>query len=59
MNKYLKEADPGIKEWFKDHKEYPFQLYCDRRQLPFCQRFSEEYFVQWRRGDVKQWLGVH
>jgi hypothetical protein len=43
MNKYLQEADPGIKEWFKAHKEYPFQLYCDRRQLPFFQRFFEDW----------------
>lgn len=43
MNKYLKEADPVIKEWFKAHQEYPFQLYCDRRQLPFFQRFSEDW----------------
>jgi IS605 OrfB family transposase len=43
MNKYLQEVDPGIKEWFKAHREYPFLLYCDRRQLPFFQRFSEDW----------------
>jgi IS605 OrfB family transposase len=43
FDKYLKEIDPEIKEWFKTHQEYPFQLYCDRRQLPFFQRFLEDW----------------
>ena len=43
IDKYLKAADPDIKEWFKAHKEYPFRLYCDQRQLPFFQRFLEDW----------------
>ena len=43
INKYLKEADPGIKEWFKTNKAYPFQVYCDQRQLPFFQRFLDDW----------------
>lgn len=43
IDKYLKEANPEIQEWFKTHKEYPFQLYCDQRQLPFFQRFLEDW----------------
>ena len=35
IEKYLKAADSGIKEWFKTYKKYPFRLYCDQRQLPF------------------------
>jgi hypothetical protein len=43
IDKYLKAADPDIREWFKSHKEYPFRLYCDQRQLPFFQRFLEDW----------------
>lgn len=43
VDKYLKEADPGIKEWFKTSKEYPFKLYCDQRQLHFFQRFLQDW----------------
>jgi hypothetical protein len=43
VDKYLKEADPDIKEWFKTNKEYPFRLYCDQRQLPFFQRFLQDW----------------
>lgn len=43
MDKYLKAADPGIKEWFKTQKEYPFRLYCDQRQLPVFQRFLTDW----------------
>ncbi|MCY7322928.1 MAG: type V CRISPR-associated protein Cas12k [Phormidesmis sp. CAN_BIN36] len=43
IDKYLKAADPSLKEWFKTHKEYPFRLYCDQRQLPFFQRFLEDW----------------
>lgn len=43
MDKYLKAADPGIKAWFKTHQEYPFRLYCDQRQLPFFQRFLDDW----------------
>ena len=43
IDKYLKAADPSIQEWFKTHKEYPFQVYCDQRQLPFFQRFLEDW----------------
>jgi IS605 OrfB family transposase len=43
IDKYLKAADPDIKDWFKVHQESPFQLYCDRRQLPFFQRFLEDW----------------
>lgn len=43
VDKYLKEADPHIQEWFKTHKELPFQVYCDQRQLPFFQRFLEDW----------------
>lgn len=41
--KYLKAADPAIQEGFKTHKEYPFRLYCDQRQLPFFQRFLTDW----------------
>uniref|UniRef100_B8HMX2 Uncharacterized protein n=1 Tax=Cyanothece sp. (strain PCC 7425 / ATCC 29141) TaxID=395961 RepID=B8HMX2_CYAP4 len=43
IDKYLKAADPEIKAWFKDHQEYPFRLHCDERQLPFFQRFLEDW----------------
>ena len=43
IDKYLKEADPEIQEWFKTHKEYPFRLYCDQRQLPFFQCFLADW----------------
>jgi hypothetical protein len=43
IDKYLKAADPDLQEWFKVNKENPFQLYCDRRQLPFFQRFLEDW----------------
>jgi IS605 OrfB family transposase len=43
IDKYLKAADPDLKEWFKVNKEHPFQLYCDRRQLPLFQRFLEDW----------------
>jgi hypothetical protein len=43
IDKYLKAADPVIKEWFKIHKECTFRVYCDRRQLPFFQRFLEDW----------------
>jgi hypothetical protein len=43
IDKYLKAADPDLKEWFKVNKENPFQLYCDRRQLPLFQRFLEDW----------------
>lgn len=41
--KYLKSADPDIKDWFKTHQEYPFRLYCDQRQLPFFQKFLADW----------------
>ncbi|MBM0744062.1 type V CRISPR-associated protein Cas12k [Phormidium sp. CLA17] len=43
IDKYLKAADLDIKGWFKAHKEYPFRLYCDQRQLPFFRRFLEDW----------------
>lgn len=43
IDKYLKEADPRIKEWFNIHKELPFHIYCDQRQLPSFQRFLEDW----------------
>ncbi|MEP1061055.1 type V CRISPR-associated protein Cas12k [Stenomitos frigidus AS-A4] len=43
ISKYLKAADSDIKNWFKDNKEYPFRLYCDQRQLPFFQRFLDDW----------------
>ena len=43
IDKYLKEADPEIQEWFKLYKEYSFRLYCDQRQLPFFERFLEDW----------------
>jgi hypothetical protein len=43
VDKYLKAADPDIKEWLKVHREYPFRLSCDQRQLPFFQRFLEDW----------------
>jgi IS605 OrfB family transposase len=43
ISKYLKAADPDIQEWFKANKEYPFRLYCDQRQLPFFQRFLNDW----------------
>jgi IS605 OrfB family transposase len=43
IDKYLKAADPSIQEWFKSHKEYPFRLYCDQRQLPLFRRFLEDW----------------
>jgi IS605 OrfB family transposase len=45
VDKYLKAADSSIQEWFKTHKEYPFRLYCDQRQLPFFQRFLDDWQV--------------
>lgn len=45
IDKYLKSADPDIQQWFKVHKEYPFRLYCDERQLPFFQRFLADWQV--------------
>jgi hypothetical protein len=41
--KYLRAADSTLKAWFKTHKEYPFQLFCDQRQLPFFQRFYTDW----------------
>ncbi|MBW4469176.1 MAG: type V CRISPR-associated protein Cas12k [Stenomitos rutilans HA7619-LM2] len=43
INKCLKAADPDIKDWFKTNKEYPFRLYCNQRQLPFFQRFLNDW----------------
>ncbi|MBW4692297.1 MAG: type V CRISPR-associated protein Cas12k [Lyngbya sp. HA4199-MV5] len=43
INKCLKAASPDIKNWFKTNKEYPFRLYCDQRQLPFFQRFLDDW----------------
>ncbi|MCY6491442.1 type V CRISPR-associated protein Cas12k, partial [Leptolyngbya sp. GGD] len=43
MDKYLSAAEPDIKTWFKTDKEYPFRLACDQRQLPFFQRFLEDW----------------
>ena len=43
IDKYLKAADPEIKEWLKAHKEYPFRLACDQRQLHYFQRFLEDW----------------
>ena len=45
VDKYLKAADPNLKEWFKTHEEHPFQLYCDRRQMTIFQRFLEDWQV--------------
>ena len=43
LDKYFKAADPDLKEWFKTYHEYALQLDCDRRQLPFFQRFLEDW----------------
>lgn len=43
IDKYLKDADPIIKEWFKANQGYPFQIKCDQRQLPFFQRFLKDW----------------
>lgn len=43
VDKYLKAAAPDIQKWFKTYKEYPFRLYCDQRQLPFFQRFLDDW----------------
>jgi hypothetical protein len=43
VDKYLKAADPTLQAWFKTRREYPFQLACDQRQLPFFQRFFEDW----------------
>lgn len=43
IDKYLKAVDPDIQECYKVHQEYPFHLYCDRRQLPLFQRFWEDW----------------
>lgn len=43
LEKYLKSVDPEIEKWFKTHREEPFQLYCDQRQLLFFQRFAEDW----------------
>jgi IS605 OrfB family transposase len=43
IDKYLKDADPIIKEWFKVNQGYPFQVKCDQRQLPFFQRFLKDW----------------
>ncbi|MBW4421089.1 MAG: type V CRISPR-associated protein Cas12k [Myxacorys californica WJT36-NPBG1] len=43
VDKYLKAADPTLQAWFKTCKEYPFQLACDQRQLPFFHRFLEDW----------------
>ncbi|MCY7320906.1 MAG: type V CRISPR-associated protein Cas12k [Phormidesmis sp. CAN_BIN36] len=45
LTKYFQAIDPGIKEWLKVKHGYPFQLYCDRRQLPFFQRFVEDWQI--------------
>jgi IS605 OrfB family transposase len=43
IDKYLKDADPVIREWFKANQRYPFQVKCDQRQLPFFQRFLKDW----------------
>lgn len=43
VDKYLKAADPTLQARFKTRKEYPFQLACDQRQLPYFQRFLEDW----------------
>jgi IS605 OrfB family transposase len=43
IDKYLKDADPVIKEWFKVNKGYPFQIKCDQRQLSFFKRFLKDW----------------
>jgi IS605 OrfB family transposase len=43
IDKYLKDADPVIKEWFKANQGYPFHVKCDQRQLPFFQRFLKDW----------------
>lgn len=52
IDKCLKASDPAIKEWFKAVKEYPFRLYCDQRQLPFFQRFFEDWQVYQKQKDT-------
>lgn len=43
LETYLRNADPEIKAWLKTHQGYPFQVYCDQRQLPFFERFTEDW----------------
>lgn len=43
LEKFLKNSDPEVKAWLKEHKEYPFQIQCDQRQLPYFQRFLTDW----------------
>jgi len=43
LEKFLKNSDPEVKAWLKEHKEYPFRIQCDQRQLPYFQRFLTDW----------------
>lgn len=43
IKKYLKSADPSLQTWLKSYQEPIFQVYCDQRQLPYFQRFFEDW----------------
>lgn len=57
LDKYLKNADPEIKAWFKEHQGYPFKLYCDQRQLPFFKRFTQDWQI-YRQDDKSYPAGL-
>ncbi|MEM1368246.1 MAG: type V CRISPR-associated protein Cas12k [Cyanobacteria bacterium P01_H01_bin.15] len=43
MDKFLKAVDFDLKEWFKSNQDYPFQVYCDQRQLTYFRRFLTDW----------------
>ncbi|NEQ32759.1 MAG: hypothetical protein F6K04_17430 [Leptolyngbya sp. SIO4C5] len=43
LDKFLKNSDPEVKSWLKEHQDYPFRIQCDQRQLPYFQRFLTDW----------------
>jgi IS605 OrfB family transposase len=50
IGKALKAVNPDLQAYFKRGQAYPFLVYCDQRQLPFFQRFLED----WKTYDKNQ-----
>lgn len=43
IEKYLREIDPNHKDALKKTQEFPFKIYCDRRQLSIFERFYKDW----------------
>jgi len=43
LDKFLKNSDPEVRSWLKEHQGYPFRIQCDQRQLPCFQRFLADW----------------